>query len=484
MILRGSIELPKECIHTGAASLDHVCNVLCDHVLKFTSASDDSSQSYHLQELLELFPTLQDGMDINPKLTEGPKGYEYTSQMSAFDLLRITLVHGWLLDPTEHELHRVVKNCTYNQLLDLILKGQEAESKLLELTTKLSELEKEQKSTESIAESKSDYVLVSSPNNIQSSDENLESIETKLEKTSIEELKGEEEQAIKSIESDQDTTANTNDDPVVVIEDNESKNEDQSKTDGKTIDEIKQTIQTASEQATRGSLINEFLQSTSHQLTQYGLEQLYQLNDDDEDKLWVFFRNNHFGTLAKHSDGHLYLLVTDLGYASVPEIVWEKLDVIDGNTQYFTQEFTPSRVMGHLEGGRMPEKLETYLESHPNPREATDYLLALAMNDDNQDDLMAAAQKASLEEQGGTIAIMDDNTPSSALLQETYARMARQHNEAASEALAKQLQQTMNGGEDASLSLAQRLQDEEYQREAQRPNPSSRQANDSACIIS
>mmetsp|Transcript_8195 Transcript_8195/g.11912 ORF Transcript_8195/g.11912 Transcript_8195/m.11912 type:complete len:468 (+) Transcript_8195:140-1543(+) len=433
LILRGSIELPKECIHTGAASLDHVCNVLCDHVLKFTNA-DDHSQSFQLQELLDLFPTLQDGMDINPKLTEGPEGYEYTTQMSSFDLLRIRLVHGWLLDPSEQELYGAVKNCTYNQLLDLVLKGQEAGSKLTELEAKLTELKKEQMQQSTAS-------------------------------------------------NDKDTT-NSNDDLGVKcdVDNVKSQNTIKPKADQQTIDQLKQTIQSTSEQATKGSLINEFLLSTSHQLTQYGLEQLYQL-DEEDDKLWVFFRNNHFGTLAKHSDEHLYLLVTDLGYSSVPEIVWEKLDVIDGNTQYFTQEFTPSRVMGHLEGGRMPENLETYLESHPNPREATDYLLALAMNDGKQDDLIAAATKASLEDQGGTIAAIDD-VPSPALLQETYARMARQHNDAASEALAKQLQQTMNSDEDASLLLAQRMQNEEYQRETRRGTPSSQQAQTSSCVIS
>jgi len=275
-----------------------------------------------------------------------------------------------------------------------------------------------------------------------------------------------------------------------------------------TIDQLKENIETATEEATKGSLIGEFLQLTSHQLTQHGLIQLHQLKDDSHN-VWVFFRNNHFGTLVKHDDGHMYLLVTDLGYASVPEIVWEKLDVIDGNTQHFTQDFTPSKVMGHLEGGRMPEDLQSYLDSHPNPEEATDYLLALSLAtssnptrkdqsgadsciDNNDDDsMLAAATNASLEEyRGGTIAQLDNGIPTSgtsqdleetALLQETYSRMAKKHNEAASEALAKQLQETMNS-EDASLSLAQKLQNEEYQRQ-----PASHQRKkeeSSACVIS
>jgi hypothetical protein len=42
------------------------------------------------------------------------------------------------------------------------------------------------------------------------------------------------------------------------------------------------------------------------------------------------------GTLAKHSDGALYLLVTDQGYLREPGVVWERLSGIDGDTQFFT----------------------------------------------------------------------------------------------------------------------------------------------------
>lgn len=41
------------------------------------------------------------------------------------------------------------------------------------------------------------------------------------------------------------------------------------------------------------------------------------------------------GTLAKHKDGALYLLVTDQGYLREPGVVWERLSGIDGDTQFF-----------------------------------------------------------------------------------------------------------------------------------------------------
>jgi ubiquitin carboxyl-terminal hydrolase MINDY-1/2 len=96
-------------------------------------------------------------------------------------------------------------------------------------------------------------------------------------------------------------------------------------------------------------MIAEFLASSSHQLTFYGLLKLHELK---ENSFSVFFRNNHFSTLHKHNGevrqdlGYfliilitfyfhfkkkLYLLATDLGFLKEPKIVWEKLSEIDGN---------------------------------------------------------------------------------------------------------------------------------------------------------
>ena len=41
-------------------------------------------------------------------------------------------------------------------------------------------------------------------------------------------------------------------------------------------------------------------------------------------------------------EGKLYLLITDLGYARESSVVWEKLDQIDGDTEYVDSDFTRS----------------------------------------------------------------------------------------------------------------------------------------------
>ncbi|XP_062229809.1 uncharacterized protein LOC133927378 [Phragmites australis] len=85
-------------------------------------------------------------------------------------------------------------------------------------------------------------------------------------------------------------------------------------------------------------LIDNFLQNTANQLTVYGLFCLQEgLN---ERELCVFFRNNHFNTMFKYN-GSLYLLATDQGFISQTDLVWQKLDEVNGDGVFLTSNFTP-----------------------------------------------------------------------------------------------------------------------------------------------
>lgn len=240
------------------ATLEDVTNMLANQAMasptstarKTIAGSDHSgmddphnpSHCFHIDELLQHIPRFQYGMDVNPKFTS-ITAYEYTAQLTAFDLLGVKLVHGWLVDPhDDDDTASAIGTLSYNALVELVIQGNEAAT----------ELERLQQQNQNVDPSK---------------------------------------------------------------------------------------LQQLSQLATRAVVIDHFLQSNSHQLTQYGLQALHQDLRDDE--LTVFFRNNHFGTLTKHK-GMLYLLVTDFGYADAPEIVWEKLDVINGDTEYVNATFQPS----------------------------------------------------------------------------------------------------------------------------------------------
>ena len=101
----------------------------------------------------------------------------------------------------------------------------------------------------------------------------------------------------------------------------------------------------------------------------------------DENSLQVFFRNNHFGTITKHN-GILYLLVTDLGYANTPEIIWEKLDSIDGDTEYVNEYFqrpTPREEM-MLQGASTTTVVDPEVLLAQRSQAESDYQLAVAMS--------------------------------------------------------------------------------------------------------
>nr|GMD94297.1 ubiquitin carboxyl-terminal hydrolase MINDY-2 [Ipomoea batatas] len=90
-----------------------------------------------------------------------------------------------------------------------------------------------------------------------------------------------------------------------------------------------------------GELVRTFLKNSASQLTIYGL---FCLRDGlKERELCVFFRNNHFNTMFKF-EGELYILATDQGFINQPELVWEKLNEVNGNTEYVTGNFKEFKV--------------------------------------------------------------------------------------------------------------------------------------------
>ncbi|KAL1828411.1 hypothetical protein ACET3Z_006823 [Daucus carota] len=86
----------------------------------------------------------------------------------------------------------------------------------------------------------------------------------------------------------------------------------------------------------QGELIKDFLKTNASQLTVYGLVCLQEQLKERE--LCVFFRNNHFNTMFKFG-GQLYLLATDQGYINQPDLVWEMLNEVNGNTVFMTGSF-------------------------------------------------------------------------------------------------------------------------------------------------
>ncbi|KAK3434458.1 hypothetical protein EUGRSUZ_D01936 [Eucalyptus grandis] len=82
--------------------------------------------------------------------------------------------------------------------------------------------------------------------------------------------------------------------------------------------------------------VQEFLNSSATQLTNYGLSCLQRGLKERE--LCVFFRNNHFSTMFKY-EGQLYLLASDEVFLNEPDYAWEKFNKVNGDTMYVSGDF-------------------------------------------------------------------------------------------------------------------------------------------------
>ncbi|KAK8599796.1 hypothetical protein V6N13_060384 [Hibiscus sabdariffa] len=125
----------------------------------------------------------------------------------------------------------------------------------------------------------------------------------------------------------------------------------------------------------QGEMIANFLKNNANQLTINGL---FCLRDGlKERELCVFFRNNHFSTMFKY-DSELYLLATDQGYLNQPDLVWEKLNEVNGNTLFMTGNFKEFKADSYAAG------IDDYTtgidgSAHAGADEISDLQLALAL---------------------------------------------------------------------------------------------------------
>lgn len=101
--------------------------------------------------------------------------------------------------------------------------------------------------------------------------------------------------------------------------------------------------------------IAQFLQDSQSQLTVSGLMQIAERMQAGN--VAAFFRNNHFNTIYKHTDGALYVLVTDEGYSHEEGVVWERLCSEIGDTTYVSAEFEPYGVFQQKQVAEQEEAL-------------------------------------------------------------------------------------------------------------------------------
>lgn len=467
-------------MRTDVVSIEELVTILADRALKQNDVNQQNDTNHDLSpeekeaillrrkqsqhqivELMDILPNLQYGMDINPKFMHGPEGYEYTKNLTAFDIIGVNLVHGWLMNPDE-KIASIVGNKTYNELVEMVCKGKDTEDELKKLEELLGEKKMElEKNGNDVSTEKNEDTL------------------SKLSESDWVEVSKEQESEEETEASDDGGKADDSIELQKHIADLENKRK-----------QLEDFI-------TNGHVIKGFLEDTGHQLTRYGLEKLHE--HVDEGSLCVFFRNNHFSTMTKF-EGQLFLLVTDLGYATVDDVVWEKLDAIDGNTDFFNAFFFKPEPRDDflMDNGSSLTPEQMVAQRGQSER---DYELALQLSSEvnNRNNASTRAEEqaiyASLQEYNGNNASHNtDSNPS----QQSKAAVQSDQNQSVEgafdrdRALALSLQSQYQN-QDASERLARQLYEEELRQRKQRVGNSTRRnqqgrnngkSESSGCIIS
>lgn len=92
-----------------------------------TTSSRDANIQESLSSCLNILPKLNAGLDVNCKFC-GPTDFEYTQELAVFDLLDISLFHGWIVSKQDEAAYAAFGDLSYNQVIEKLIALEEARS--------------------------------------------------------------------------------------------------------------------------------------------------------------------------------------------------------------------------------------------------------------------------------------------------------------------------------------------------------------------
>jgi hypothetical protein len=141
LLLRRQITLPTHLEIVSAAKLmEYIGDAMLESVPKNLSGEVRLNYEQNMHDAMAVLPKLQTGLDVNVKFT-GVRDFEYTPECIIFDLLRIPLFHGWLVDPQTPEVVAAVGKLILwdisdfyvtSEILHLLKSGQAGYNQLVE----------------------------------------------------------------------------------------------------------------------------------------------------------------------------------------------------------------------------------------------------------------------------------------------------------------------------------------------------------------
>jgi hypothetical protein len=117
LALRKEIRWPSA---PSGVPLATLLNSLVGHLYERGGNNHDPERDHMLDEAVKAIPLLQYGLDVNVRFRNS-EDYEFNAHTVVLDLLRIRLVHGWVIDPQNALLLEAVGSNGYNQLQDMFV---------------------------------------------------------------------------------------------------------------------------------------------------------------------------------------------------------------------------------------------------------------------------------------------------------------------------------------------------------------------------
>lgn len=119
--LRGKVKIPTSSeIITSEQLMEYLGDCVFNQVPQNITEDSRLNFEQNVNDAMSIFHKLQTGLDVNVKFT-GIGDFEYTPECIIFDLLNISIYHGWLVDPESKETAAAVGQCSYNQLVEKII---------------------------------------------------------------------------------------------------------------------------------------------------------------------------------------------------------------------------------------------------------------------------------------------------------------------------------------------------------------------------
>mmetsp|Transcript_22105 Transcript_22105/g.21813 ORF Transcript_22105/g.21813 Transcript_22105/m.21813 type:complete len:225 (+) Transcript_22105:72-746(+) len=128
LILRGQLKIHQD---FSNLSHEHLVTLVADKLLELNKIDENdpnySNLQANLSDAIAIIPKLQEGIDVNVKFDD-INSFEFTTEIEVFDLMKIQLVHAWVVEK-DSEIENAIGKMSYNQIQEVLVRCEELKNK-------------------------------------------------------------------------------------------------------------------------------------------------------------------------------------------------------------------------------------------------------------------------------------------------------------------------------------------------------------------